>query len=210
MDAQNNLNDVGGGALSNTVRGFDNRYEGLKGSPYLFDLWRDGEVTIGNQKAKRKMKYDAYRDELVLLGNNSRDSILADKSKVTFFQLEATTDLPATKFIALRNDKGVSTFYEMLLEGKTSLLLNHKKPLRKADYKGAYSVNRTQDEFLYESSFWLMDSNGDLTRLRQTAKALPKSFPDRHDELSAFIKSEAIDPKNTEDLLKLVAFYNEK
>jgi hypothetical protein len=60
---------------------------------------------------------------------------------------------------------------------------------------------RTADDFYYKIG------EGDLQEL-SNIKSMIASFPDKQEELSAFVKKEKISPKKENEVIKLVQYYN--
>ena len=60
---------------------------------------------------------------------------------------------------------------------------------------------RNPDEFYFKIE------GGQMTEVK-SVKAMVAAFPDKQDELLAFAKKEKISPRDEEELLKLVRYYN--
>ncbi|MEM8565709.1 MAG: hypothetical protein AAGF85_04570, partial [Bacteroidota bacterium] len=65
--ARNNLEAIGG--ASGVVRTFDNRYEGVKGTPYLFEHWKSGVLYLRNGSTIEfsKGNYNKFEDEFIFI-----------------------------------------------------------------------------------------------------------------------------------------------
>ena len=49
-EARQNLMELGSMDGTGSVKTFDNRYEGTKGTPYVFETWLPGEVFLKSKK----------------------------------------------------------------------------------------------------------------------------------------------------------------
>ena len=49
-EAKENLRELGSTDGTGTVKTFDNRYEGVKGTPYAFGEWYPGEIFLGSKQ----------------------------------------------------------------------------------------------------------------------------------------------------------------
>ena len=49
-EARENLRELGSVSGTGSVQTFDNRYEGTKGTPYVFEAWAPGEIFLKSKK----------------------------------------------------------------------------------------------------------------------------------------------------------------
>ena len=136
VDAVGNPNNLG------SVQTFDERYEGVKGNPFLSDQWMRGEVHMMNGKVFNDLliKYDAYQDEAVV---KCRDGakVVPDKNTIRSFLLDGAQREPKRQFVRidyLKNDRKFppNHFAEVLYQGKSTLLALYSKKLIAANYRG--------------------------------------------------------------------------
>jgi len=59
-EAKENLRELGSTDGTGTVQTFDNRYEGVKGTPYVFEQFRQGEVFLYKAKKSKKQMLAAF------------------------------------------------------------------------------------------------------------------------------------------------------
>ena len=61
IEGQENLNLLGSGSNGSMVRTFDDRYEGVRGSPFFIEEWAEGEIRGSNGKiyTDLQLKYNA-------------------------------------------------------------------------------------------------------------------------------------------------------
>jgi hypothetical protein len=211
IDAQINLNNVGTAGTSGVVRTYDNRYDGVRNSPYLLDPWLKGDLLLANgQKYEQvSLKLNTHQDELVFRRSGG-DSVIFNRKNVAQFEL---ADAAGQK-LAFRCWQPEGTdqpgYYQVLAQGKYSLFVRHRKTLLKADFKGAYSSGRTYDEFVDEKTYYLAlpGRPNSLIKLKPGPKALLKALQD-DGSLAQFAQKEGLDLKKEADMAKLLAFANQ-
>ncbi len=66
-EAKENLRELGSVSGTGNVQTFDNRYEGTKGTPYVFEAWSQGEIFLKSKKKVlvKELNYNCYDNELV-------------------------------------------------------------------------------------------------------------------------------------------------
>ena len=197
-----NLQNLAANDNTMTVRTYDNRYEGVKGHPYLFEAWKPGEFTTntGIHYKQVKLKYDMYKDELSLQKSNSEVIVL-------FNEYVASFTIESTPFVLVGNDDG-NHFYQVLVPGNRQLLAKRKKQLLKANYQGAYSADRPYDEFIPgNSTYFLQDQDGNLTKIKGNAKSVAAALGISDKQIKSDIKEKKYDLKQESDLVELIAAY---
>ncbi|MCU0449965.1 MAG: hypothetical protein MUC97_09015 [Bernardetiaceae bacterium] len=210
-DAQLNLNNIGTAGTNGVVRTYDNRYDGVRNSPYLLDPWLKGNLLLANgQKYEQvSLKLNTHQDELVFRRTGG-DSVILNRQNVAQFELSS----PAGQPLAFRcwQPEGASQpgYYQVLAQGKYGLYVRHTKTLLKADFKGAYSSGRTYDEFVDEKTYYLTlpDQPNTLVKVKLSPKTLLKALQDKG-PLAQYAEKENLDLKKEADVARLLAFANQ-
>ncbi|GAB4017330.1 hypothetical protein [Spirosoma koreense] len=205
---------VGAGpyTMINTI---DQRYEGLRGSPYFLPEWNKGqiEITTGQHYKDVPIKFDAYRQQLILLRPRmGNDSIIVNASQVKSFQFQNKDG----QFFVFRRYPTVKTddaalkegYFLVLYQDKTALLKRITKTLIKADYKNPYANGARYDEYKPVTSYYLLKPDQTLVKVKLSDKALVEALADHKDELKAFAKQENLSFKDEADAIKLVKKYD--
>ena len=221
-ERQQIVNEVGKNFSQASVQTFDERYEGVKGSPLLLDQWAPGKVILRDGKvfANVELKYDLYRDELVVK-HPYDGAVIPDKRTITRFSLRAEQPNDSLNFIQVDYLPNYRKFppnhfaqvlYGNLSDPTTSTLLAvHNKKLIKANFEGAYSANRPYDEFSeIMTSYYLIKPDGRSYRLKPTLKSVRRSLSDKKAAISAFLDKESINPENPDDLAQLIEYYDQQ
>jgi hypothetical protein len=205
LEGQANLQMLGGSGMS--ARTFDNRYEGVDGFPTLVKGFVMGRIKMNKDQIVRadKMNYDVFNDEIFVL--KSGKELVVGISVVTSFEMDVngTTLL----FSKQKNEEGESGYYQVLTQGNFSLFVKHKKIFRKADYQGAYSANRTKDEFSDEQNFYWSKEDSNLMVLKNK-KSLLNKLGAQEEKAESFIRTNKLKIDSQDHLLSLFQYLNEQ
>ena len=189
--------------------GYDLRYEGVKGTPYLLDDWAPAIIKIDG-------KY--FEDEKVVYIVNLEKNMIVAK-----FNDQLFNSFPITAFEEIHFKKGgnVTPFtimpipnpgkyeqpvkvFEILHNGEYKFLKQHQKLFKKADYQGAYSSDVRYDEYRLENQYYIQDPAGTLHKIRLKKKAITKALPALAKKMEAFAKKHKA---NFSKELEVISFF---
>lgn len=216
-DAQINLNAVGNSdPITGVIRTFKNNYKGLMGSPYLFNYWLPGVLTLekGNTIKDLQLKYDAYNDELVYKNSVTKDSSIVKKEFVSSFTLKNHLNDSISNFkkFSFQNDKNQpqTSYFLVYYEGKTALLsLKHKKLIKAGELSGAYKTGNPYDELVDNEEFYLRKNDGTMIKFKPREKTVLEILSDKAPKVKEFIKLSKVNCKNATELSKVIQYYDE-
>lgn len=208
-------NQIVGAGPNSMVNTIDNRYEGLKGTPYFLPDWIKGQVEMmtGKNYTNVPLKFNAHKQQLILLRTASgNDSIIIDASQVKRFTLAGNDGqtylferLPTAKI----NDQSLKDGYFLVLyAGKNTLLKRVAKTVKVADYKNPYASDVRYDAYQNAFSYYLLKPDQTLTKVKLSDKSIIDALGDRKDELKAFSKQENLTFKTDSDAVMLVKKYD--
>ena len=88
-EAKENLRELGSMDGTGNVRTFDNRYEGVKGTPYVFEEFHPGEVYLKtkNKVAVQDLNYNCFENELVYLDPATKVIRVMNRFQVDLFTI---------------------------------------------------------------------------------------------------------------------------
>jgi hypothetical protein len=209
-EASENLKALSDLEHSEAIRTFDNRYEGVKGTPFVFDEFRPGEVYLKtkNKVVVQDLNYDCFKNEIVYRDPATKVIRVINRYQVDFF--------------IIRNGDRVMTFVPIKLEGEAEtifaeVLYNlgsivykvYGKDWIKANYEGGYGPDRRYDEFKDKYDLYFMIKREYiLYKARKSKKQLVAAFPDHEKEISSFIKANKLNLKEDESLVSLLKYYD--
>ncbi|MFZ4428055.1 MAG: hypothetical protein ACOYOO_12915 [Saprospiraceae bacterium] len=171
------------GGLAPVATAFDTRYEGVRGSPLLFETWKEGTIKIkGNDQVITPVKLNINLEKQVAAVYYQNGSIgLLPGNRLEYLSFEAPEGqqrfilLPANLVDPARNSD--LRFYGLLHEGDRFTLLKYiSREFRKADYKGAYSTQVRYDEYVEEIQYFLRLEDGPYVKVRPRASAIAKQL----------------------------------
>jgi hypothetical protein len=209
-EAKENLRELGSLDGTGNVRTFDYRYEGVKGTPYVFEDFRQGEVFLKskNKVAVSNLNYNCFENEIVYMEPASSVIRIMNKLLVDLFTISDGDEV--LTFVPIRLDGDAEAIFAEVLYNKGSLVYKvYKKEWVKANYEGGYSADRRYDEFVDKYDLYFL-KKGDhiLYKAKNSKKQLIAAFPEKDNEISSFIKSNNLDLKEDQSLVKLMEFYD--
>ncbi len=212
VSTEENLWNISRSAGVVMTTNMDELYEGIKGTPYLFDTWREGNIILKDSSLIKdiNIKYNIYTDDVLYLNSKSGDSLIIDRHRIDAFEIKGDSSADLLLFSDIRlkpGSKDKSTFARVLYNGETKLLIKYIKVFIKADYKGAYTAGRRYDEYTDNSQYYIMKDN-ELNRIKLNKKAITKVLADRENDVKSFIDKEGTDFDNENDVIKLLEYYD--
>jgi hypothetical protein len=194
LTAEQNLNAIGNlTPYSTGGMGFDNRYEGTKGSPRLFDTLMASLLNVKGQNyyIQLRSNLDLISNSLIFI-NPKTGKLLSIPSdivnEVKINQEGKDMVFRTTKSKYFEKDIKDGEFFQVLKERHFYFIKLPVKKLIAADYKDAYSADRRYDEYITYYKYYIMSSDSIFHQIRLTDKSLIKIFPDKKDLINNAIK----------------------
>ncbi|MFC0518835.1 hypothetical protein ACFFGT_31770 [Mucilaginibacter angelicae] len=186
-------------------------YTDIQGNPFLNESWLMGTVTFVNgQAANVNLKYNIYTDELLFRKqNDSTVQAFVDPVKsfsIPYLLIEGSdlvNNLFRSQFPVI-DGHTMNTFYQVIGEGKITLLRYYKKKLLSS--KEFNSATTTQT-FMAENAYYLF-SNNQMTRFKPSQKTILAAMSDKADKVQEYIKTNKVDFKSDAALAKLFSYYS--
>ncbi len=177
----------------------------IKGTPYLDEAFVSGTILTSTNSRTAPLRYNAYKD-LIEFQVDGQARVLDPSTTIKKVNLGQSTFV-VEKYV---NDKGIPKYgyFTRLDSGKVNLFSKKSvkftpglkgRALDGGDQPAEY--RRNPDEFYFKLG------DGELVEIK-SIKAFVAALPDKQDEVSAFAKKEKISPRDEEELVKLVKYYN--
>lgn len=184
LRAIGSLNPSSAGAVS-----FDNRYEGVQGSPRLFDtLFASLMLPRGDEK------YIQFLSDLDIVNNNvlflhPRTGVLMELSSDNIKELIISTDrgdiiFRTTGEISFEKTMKEDKFYQVLKDSPNQFIKVPDKLFIQAEYKGPYTIDRRFDEYRPENKYFIEGPGGVFYQVQLTRRSLIKLFPGKKEIIS--------------------------
>ena len=205
LTAEQNLNAIGSLAKFSTGGvGFDTRYEGVKGSPWLFEKLLPSLMRVKGQDYSLQLETNLDIVKNSLIFNNPKTgkmlsipSDLVKELKVTLEGKELIFRVSRAKYFEREIKDG--RFYQVLKEGPFQFIKLPFKKLIAADYKDVYSPDRRYDEYTTYYKYYIMQSDSVFHQVQLTKKSLIKIFPDRKELINNTAESNLYE--NNEEMI---------
>jgi hypothetical protein len=209
LTAEQNLNAIGNLApYSSGGVGFDTRYEGIKGSPRLFEKFLPAFLKVKGQDFYIQLEADIDLAGNLLLFNYPKTgklmAIPSDKieevkinseGKDMVFRISRESDF--------EREVKDGRFFQVLRESPVYFIKLPVKKLIEADYKAVYGPDRRFDEYSTYYKYYIMGAGGTFQQIQLTKKSLIKLFPVRKDFINETIEEKSY-PNKEEMVLDII------
>ena len=224
-----NLSPLSPGGL-----GFDNRYEGIQGYPYLFDQWRPGRVLEINRDTFSggvEVNFDLVRqilmvrlpdgtlgelsqvsiESVVVMGTGTEVSVAnVSRRKDNFIVYSYNKVSVFQEFVVFpegeiaNNSSVYRRFYEILNDGRFVLLKAISKRLERASYTGAYATGKRYDEFLTQTQYWLRKPNSKFTKMPLKHRQILRLLKEYKSKVNEIVKEYQLELNIESDVITLL------
>ena len=215
-DKQQILDQVSQESLMGTVQTYDNRYEGVKGNPFLNEDWQVGAfvLTDGSTHENLPLRYDILSDELHFQ-NKMKIASVVPPDRLKKFTLRgegAEEDWHFTKAKYFESLEGVleaDKILQLLYDNGYQLVAVRYKAIKKADYQGGYSRNKPYDEITEISpKYYLLKPGEPAEKIKPKKKSLMKAFPEQAERLEKQLKVNKYNLADPNDVARLLKHLN--
>ena len=180
----------------------------VNGSPYLQKDFLFGVMTTFDNVTIEglRYRYDIYNDEMQFILKEDTASIIRPLT------LKAV-ELGEVKFIYdvyyTTSGNAAAGYFEILEEGKLSVLLRRTMVLEYDEYLPNYAGGGGSKEFYFKDkeNLYIKYSDALAWKVRNKKNFLAM-LPDHKNEVQKYMKSKKLSTKKQEDLKELVNYYN--
>jgi hypothetical protein len=177
----------------------------VAGSPYLFDSFVDGYVTLSNGLVTEKltMNYNIYENRIEYSDGNSILAIENHRMKNFIFERNGDREIFKRGFDArgLERDE----FVRLLSEGKVTAFLKYETSFQEIP---SYGQATRRSEFITNKRLYVK-KDGETDRIRRLSERnVVRSLDTHRDEMREFARQGNLDLENADDLRKFFAHYN--
>ena len=197
------LSDVNG-------RAFENKYADINGSAYLFPDFKFATIELadGRKYANVKARLNLVENEVNFIASNGEEGYIGkgmvhtisfnDTTKQGIKNLSFQTGFPKT------DNQTVIQFYQVLATGKIAIVKSISKNIeeRLNELSGEKSKEFAVRENIY------LQIGGELKRVKKEASFFLEAMADQKDTINTYIKTNKINFKAEDQLIKLVEYYN--
>lgn len=205
LTAEQNLSAIGN--LSRMANaggtGFDTRYEGIKGSPRLFEKLLPSLLKVKGQDFFIQVETDLDLAGNLLLFNYPKTGKLMAIPSERIEEIKITSEGKEMVFRISRESEFEreikdGKFYQVLREGQIYFIKLPVKKLIAADYKAVYSPDRRYDEYTTYYKYYIMGSGGKFQQIQLKKKSFIRLFPEKKELIDKTIEEKSY--TNNEEL----------
>ena len=195
------LSDVNGQA-------FVNKYEGITGSVYDQTEYQLAKITLKDGRVYNdvKTRINLLEHEVNFIASNGQEGFLGKGMALEIAYVEnnaSQTKIFQCGFPPIDNQNRIS-FYQILLNGKTSLLKSVYKSIQERN--NDLSGERFKEFATYENIYLLKE--GIMSRIKKDKSSLLVLFQDKKEAIAKYMEDQKLNLKNEAHLKALVQYYN--
>jgi hypothetical protein len=173
--------------------GFDERYEGVKGSPRLYDTLYPSLMKVKTQNFHILVDSDIdVAGNKLVFKHPSTGQLMSIPSEIIEEVIISTKDgdhvIRTTSGMEFEKPVGELRFCQILYDGNYQFIKLPVKIFKEADYKNLYSSDRRYDEFETDYRYYITGKRDQLIQVKLNKKNLEKLFPARKDLINEIIK----------------------
>ena len=188
--------------------GFDNRYEGIKGSTRLFDTLLASYLLVRGQEKYIQFNsdIDVVRNTLIFIHPNSGKIMELSSEIVDELVMQKDgVDMIFRTTKGLQFDKEIKAnrFYRILLEEPHKFIMIPEKTFIEADFKAAYSADRRYDEYHPVHKYFIKGPDNVFHQIQLNKKSLTKIFPEKKEIINKTFR-EKDDEENEDKVIALL------
>ncbi len=183
-------------------------YNDVSGTPYVIRDWSEGVIRFSSGRVtdQFKIKFDCITNHLML---QFKGSSFATESKVREFVMYSKSgagkdSMVFRKGFPVTKKANEETFYQVLAEGKTMLLLLHIKQITEEQQIASKVIYRRIRD---EQEYYLL-KDGAMAVLPTDKSSIIQTLNDQSEKIQQFINEHQIKFRNAEDFRKLIVYYN--
>lgn len=179
----------------------------IKGTPLLFENWNYGTVWLltGEKYDSMLLKYDLLGDQLFVLLNETEYEF---NTGVTSFRI---TDSASRKVLIYRNGFAPAltftdkSFYQVLYDGKTKLLLKiRKKIVSEITSMPGVKVKSFEDE----KNYFLVTATGEMKKIRKKNSDILDMLDANKEQLKKMMSEQKLKLNKDEEIIQLLHYYD--
>lgn len=211
MNVEQNLKALINVYPYNTIIGFDGRYEGVKGSPRLFDTLISSSLILKGKTEYMNLScdIDVVRNSMVFIIDSTGE--LMELSTKYVAELILHKDGKEMIFRTTENlvfDKEIkeNKFCQILKDEPWQFIKIPEKEFFDADYQHLYHNDSQYHEFRPASKYFIKGNDSKFHMVQLTRKSLTKLFPEKKSLIESNFNEKLVSDKEAEVILLLNKF----
>ncbi len=182
--------------------------KGTSGSPYLFDEWNQGTITMKDKNVilGKMFRYNLYTQQMQFISGEDTMAI-ANPEEIEKIQFGGKTFIFTSYKAQGKDGKG---YFELISDGNCRILKRWVVLYHVVDDE---NLNRNaasgeESNFMRDCNCFLQFGDAPAVQASHNKKEFLNCFNEDQDRVSKFIKQNSIKMKSESDLKAVVDFYN--
>lgn len=184
-----------------------------KGTPYLNEDFVHGEVIVDDKvKEVGKMRYNAYRNEVEILDNISKDSYYS-LLKRAYIKVEIDGKNYSIYTYVDSNESIKTSYFTDLNKGALKLLFKPEALLKQARSPSTSYEKYVPPTYVWNSSYYMLDeknanAENHAVKVRLTKKSILDFTGDRKEQMKEYVKENKLNLRQEKDVISFLDYYN--
>jgi hypothetical protein len=179
---------------------------------WAFEFWHEGKVVLlEGDTLKGLVKYDLQQDLIqYTAGKGDRNTVALTARKVLFVEIFDQTVHRYRQFFALpfttQSGYRAPVFFELLAEGKLTLLARENLELRTYSSMYYYGPTYTRQVLVYK--YFFLSEDGNINEFTGNRNDLLDMMGNKSEDVEKYIKGNKLKFEDKYDFARIVAYYN--
>tara|TARA_R110001583_G_scaffold149335_1_gene301350 strand:- start:7432 stop:8142 length:711 start_codon:yes stop_codon:yes gene_type:complete len=184
-----------------------------KGTPYLNEDFVHGEVIVDDKvKEVGKMRYNAYRNEVEILDNISKDSYYS-LLKRAYIKVEIDGKNYSIYTYVDSNESIKTSYFTDLNKGALKLLFKPEALLKQARSPSTSYEKYVPPTYVWNSSYYMLDetnanAENHAVKVRLTKKSILDFTGAQKEEMKLYVKENKLNLRQEADVIIFLNYYN--
>lgn len=183
------------------------QYTDIKGSPFLFDNWMNGELIFKNDSRVKdvQLKFDSYSNKFIINKNDTAYQVSPAIKEIRFYPSGDTLNAIVFKNgFSINDNIRTGTYVQVLSGGKMTLLKYSKKDMEEyTEYGDATKYKR----FTERTQYFIYSGNAFKT-VSLSKKNLQDIVSDKWTEVSQYMSQHSLSGKDEKSWKQAIDYYN--
>ncbi len=178
-----------------------------EGSPYLFEEFYEGTVSLqnGHQTKPLPIRYNTHEQSLDFMSNGSAFNLDGEQIKSFEFTIGEDRYLFRKGYEGSRLDE--DEFVQVLVDGEITFIARHETSF--FENAASYGTATQQDRYRSNVTYYIKLADQEPNRLRTLSKRrVMRSIDQYKDQVEAFGDEQSVDFSEAQDVTRLLEYYN--
>ncbi len=181
-----------------------------QGSYYYSEEWYKANITLTDDSKIENIEVKInLQDKNLELQVEGQVKVLSFYSVKNFVLKETAGDVYFynVSLFSENKNKETSGFYKVLVDKKVKLMSIVYLELLPSNYNAAMDAGNNYDKYVKKEKYYVL-VNQELKQISKTKSSILKTFDNKSEQVNDYAKENSLKYKNTEDLVKIVEYYN--